>query len=40
MSPCSRLKVDHMDLLQHHEIIRFEDPDRIFAGGWRDGGGG
>ncbi len=26
-----RLKVDHIDLLQHHEVIRFEDPDRIFA---------
>lgn len=26
-----RLQVDHLDLLQHHEIIRFEDPDRIFA---------
>jgi predicted aldo/keto reductase-like oxidoreductase len=25
-----RLKVDHLDLLQFHEIIRFEDPDRIF----------
>jgi predicted aldo/keto reductase-like oxidoreductase len=25
-----RLKVDHVDLLQFHEIIRFEDPDRIF----------
>ncbi len=28
-----RLQVDHIDLLQHHEIIRFEDPDRIFAEG-------
>src|SRR3954464_13504515 len=28
-----RLQVDHVDLLQHHEIIRFEDPDRIFAEG-------
>lgn len=28
-----RLKVDHIDLLQHHEIIRFEDADRIFARG-------
>src|SRR5947209_17926215 len=28
-----RLKVDHIDLLQHHEIIRFDDADRIFAGG-------
>jgi uncharacterized protein len=26
-----RLKVDHIDLIQHHEIIRFEDPDRVFA---------
>lgn len=25
-----RLQVDHIDLVQHHEIIRFEDPDRIF----------
>jgi len=28
-----RLGVDHVDLLQHHEIIRFDDPDRIFADG-------
>lgn len=28
-----RLKVDQIDLLQHHEVIRFEDPDRIFATG-------
>jgi aryl-alcohol dehydrogenase-like predicted oxidoreductase len=28
-----RLKTDHLDLVQHHEIIRFEDPDRIFAQG-------
>jgi aryl-alcohol dehydrogenase-like predicted oxidoreductase len=28
-----RLKTDHLDLLQHHEIIRLEDPDRIFAPG-------
>jgi predicted aldo/keto reductase-like oxidoreductase len=28
-----RLQTDHIDLLQHHEIIRFEDPDRIFAEG-------
>jgi len=28
-----RLQVDHVDLIQHHEIIRFEDPDRIFAEG-------
>ena len=26
-----RLGVDHVDLLQHHEIIRFDDVDRIFA---------
>jgi aryl-alcohol dehydrogenase-like predicted oxidoreductase len=26
-----RLQVDTIDLLQHHEVIRFEDPDRIFA---------
>jgi uncharacterized protein len=26
-----RLKTDHVDLLQFHEIIRFEDPNRIFA---------
>ncbi|HWR16176.1 MAG TPA: aldo/keto reductase [Terriglobales bacterium] len=25
-----RLKTDHIDLVQHHEILRFEDPDRIF----------
>ena len=28
-----RLKTDHLDLVQHHEVIRFEDPDRIFAEG-------
>src|SRR5215212_7566685 len=28
-----RLQVDHVDLMQHHEIIRMEDPDRIFAEG-------
>ena len=28
-----RLGVDHIDLLQHHEILRFDDPDRIFAEG-------
>src|SRR3978361_782066 len=28
-----RLKVDHIDLLQHHEIIRYDDPDRIFNEG-------
>jgi aryl-alcohol dehydrogenase-like predicted oxidoreductase len=25
-----RLKVDCIDLVQHHEVIRFEDPNRIF----------
>src|SRR5438477_3158042 len=25
-----RLKVDCIDLVQHHEILRFEDPHRIF----------
>jgi predicted aldo/keto reductase-like oxidoreductase len=28
-----RLGVDHIDLLQHHEVIRFDDPDKIFAEG-------
>jgi predicted aldo/keto reductase-like oxidoreductase len=28
-----RLKVDHIDLLQHHEVLRFDDPDRIFGPG-------
>ena len=28
-----RLQTDHVDLIQFHEIIRFEDPDRIFAEG-------
>jgi predicted aldo/keto reductase-like oxidoreductase len=28
-----RLQTDRLDLLQHHEIIRLEDPDRIFARG-------
>jgi len=28
-----RLQTDHLDLIQHHEIIRLEDPDRIFAQG-------
>jgi aryl-alcohol dehydrogenase-like predicted oxidoreductase len=27
----ARLQVDCIDLVQHHEIIRFEDPHRIFA---------
>ena len=26
-----RLQTDHIDLVQHHEVIRLEDPDRIFA---------
>ena len=26
-----RLQTDHIDLVQHHEIIRFHDPDRIFG---------
>ena len=28
-----RLQVDSIDLMQHHEVIRLEDPDRIFASG-------
>ena len=28
-----RLQTDHIDLLQFHEIIRMEDPERIFAAG-------
>jgi predicted aldo/keto reductase-like oxidoreductase len=28
-----RLGIDHVDLLQHHEIIRFDDADRIFSEG-------
>jgi aryl-alcohol dehydrogenase-like predicted oxidoreductase len=28
-----RLRTDVIDLLQHHEVIRMEDPDRIFASG-------
>ena len=28
-----RLQTNHLDLIQHHEIIRYEDPDRIFAEG-------
>lgn len=27
------LQTDYIDLLQHHEVLRFEDPDRIFAPG-------
>ena len=29
----SRLQTDHVDLMQHHEVIRLDDPDRIFAPG-------
>ena len=28
-----RLKIDHLDLLQFHEVIRFEDVDKFFAEG-------
>ncbi len=28
-----RLQTDHIDLMQFHEIIRLEDPDRFFADG-------
>jgi aryl-alcohol dehydrogenase-like predicted oxidoreductase len=28
-----RLQTDRLDLLQHHEILRFDDPDRIFGEG-------
>lgn len=28
-----RMRVDSLDLLQHHEVIRYEDADRIFAEG-------
>ena len=28
-----RLQTDHLDLLQFHEVIRMEDPDRFFAPG-------
>ncbi len=28
-----RLQTDRIDLMQHHEIIRLEDPDRVFAAG-------
>jgi len=28
-----RLQTDHVDLMQFHEVIRLEDPDRIFANG-------
>jgi aryl-alcohol dehydrogenase-like predicted oxidoreductase len=26
-----RLQTDHIDLIQHHEILRYDDPDRIFG---------
>jgi aryl-alcohol dehydrogenase-like predicted oxidoreductase len=29
----ARLQTDRIDLVQHHEILRFDDPDRIFAEG-------
>jgi predicted aldo/keto reductase-like oxidoreductase len=29
----ARLQTDHLDLLQFHEIIRMNDPDRVFAPG-------
>jgi hypothetical protein len=29
----SRLKTDHLDLLQFHEIIRGDDPEKVFADG-------
>jgi aryl-alcohol dehydrogenase-like predicted oxidoreductase len=28
-----RLRMDEIDLLQHHEVIRYDDVDRIFAAG-------
>lgn len=28
-----RLRTDHLDLVLHHEILRFDDPDRVFAVG-------
>ncbi len=28
-----RMRTDRIDLIQHHEILRFDDPDRIFAEG-------
>jgi predicted aldo/keto reductase-like oxidoreductase len=28
-----RLQTDHLDLLQFHEVIRMDDPDRVFAPG-------
>jgi aryl-alcohol dehydrogenase-like predicted oxidoreductase len=29
----ARLQTDRIDLVQHHEILRYDDPDRIFAEG-------
>lgn len=29
----NRLQTDHVDLIQHHEVIRFDDADRVFAEG-------
>jgi aryl-alcohol dehydrogenase-like predicted oxidoreductase len=29
----TRLKTDHIDLVQFHEILRYDDPDRIFTEG-------
>ncbi len=29
----TRLKTDHLDLLQFHEVLRYDDPDRIFNSG-------
>jgi aryl-alcohol dehydrogenase-like predicted oxidoreductase len=29
----ARLQTDCIDLIQHHEILRFDDPDRVFAEG-------
>jgi uncharacterized protein len=28
-----RLRVEHIDVLQHHEVLRYDDPDRIFSEG-------
>ncbi len=29
----TRLRTDRIDLVQHHEILRYDDPDRVFAEG-------
>jgi aryl-alcohol dehydrogenase-like predicted oxidoreductase len=29
----ARLRTDRIDLVQHHEVLRYDDPDRIFADG-------